>query len=385
MDESTDGRGLTRWAWVEIDSSAIAYNLRKARNMAGRGGQVMAVVKADAYGHGAEQVSRIALKAGADRLAVAMVAEGVKLRSVGIAAPILCLAEPPITSIPLLVDNRITPTVDTVDFAIALGEAADARGQVAPYHLAINTGMNRIGVMPVDAVPFLRAIDFHRGIQLEGVFTHFATADCPEEWDFRIQLRRFNETIDAIRAAGFNPGIVHAASSPATIRYPEARFDMVRYGISMYGLHSSDVTRSLIELRPAMSVKARVSFVKTPATGEGVSYGMHYRTPGGIQIATLPLGYGDGMARALSGRCHVLINGMRCNQVGNVCMDQMMVEIPGNSPLHPHGPVEIGDEAVIIGRQGDGEIMLDEHADLLGTVTHEVAIHFGQRLQRFYV
>jgi alanine racemase len=385
MDEYADGKGLTRWAWVEIDSSAIAYNIRQARDMVGRSGQLMAVVKADAYGHGAEQVSRIALKAGADRLAVATVAEGVKLRSVGISAPILCLAEPPITSIPLLVDNDITPTVDTVDFAIALGEAADARGQVALYHLAINTGMNRIGVMPANAVPFLQSIDFHRGIRLEGVFTHFATADCPEEWDFRIQLRRFNDAVDTIRAAGFNPDIVHAASSPATIRYPEARFDMVRYGISMYGLHSSDVTRGLIDLRPAMSVKARVSFVQTPATGEGVSYGMHYRTPGGIQIATLPLGYGDGMARVLSGRCQVLINGMRYNQVGNICMDQMMVEIPGSSPFRPHAPIEIGDEAVIIGRQGDEEITLDDHAALLDTITHEVAIHFGQRLQRFYV
>lgn len=381
-----DGRGLTRWAWIEIDTEALRHNVRQIRKLVGPKVELMAVVKADAYGHGAEQVAKIAIEEGADRLAIATVDEGVKLREQGITVPILLLCEPPITSAPTLVEHDITPTIDTAAFAIAYGDAADARGKVGPFHLGINTGMNRIGLLPEDAIDFLRSIDFHRGIKLSGVFTHFATADEADDWDFRRQLHRFNECIDAMRAAGIDPGTVHAANSAAIIRYPEARFDMVRLGICLYGMHPSPVTHGLVDLKPAMSVKARVVFEKTPRVGEGVSYGLHYRTPGDKQIVTLPLGYADGMRRELSGRCQVIINGRRWDQVGAICMDQMMVEVsPSISPVRPVAPVEVGDECVIIGRQGAEEITLDEQAELLGTINYELAVGFGLRLRRFYV
>ena len=386
QDEEQGEQELTRWAWVEIDTQALRHNVKEAKRLIGPRCQLMAVVKADAYGHGAVETARVVLDEGAKRLAVATVDEGIELRRAGITAPILILAEPPVSTVKLLVDYNLTPTVDTTEFAIALGDAADAQGKVADYHLGINTGMNRIGILPSQIIEFLRAIDFHRGIHLEGVFTHYATADEPDEWDFRQQLERFQGSVQAIREAGFDPGIVHSANSAAIIRYPEAHFDMARLGISLYGLHPSSMTWGMADLQPVMSVKARATFVKTPMVGEGVSYGLHYRTPGGRQIVTLPLGYADGMRRELSGRCQVLIGGKRCNQVGNICMDQMMVEVvPSASLLNPVDPAEYGDEAVIVGRQGDEQITLDELADKLGTITHEVAIGFGHRMRRIYV
>lgn len=386
QDEEQGEQELTRWAWVEIDTQALRHNVKEAKRLIGPRCQLMAVVKADAYGHGAIETARVVLDEGAKRLAVATVDEGIELRRAGITAPILILAEPPVSTVKLLVDYNLTPTVDTTEFAIALGDAADAQGKVADYHLGINTGMNRIGILPSQIIEFLRAIDFHRGIHLEGVFTHYATADEPDEWDFRQQLERFQGSVQAIREAGFDPGIVHSANSAAIIRYPEAHFDMARLGISLYGLHPSSMTWGMADLQPVMSVKARATFVKTPMVGEGVSYGLHYRTPGGRQIVTLPLGYADGMRRELSGRCQVLIGGKRCNQVGNICMDQMMVEIPiGHSVHGVKGGAEIGDEVVLIGRQNGLEVTADMMAEQIGTINYEIVCGFGMRLPRVYV
>lgn len=386
MSRDVEQFSATRWAWVEIDTEALRWNMKQFLRLCNPRQMVMAVVKADAYGHGAEQVARVCLDAGASRLAVATVDEGIELRAAGLDAPIQILAEPPVSTVDLIVENDLIPAVDTIDFAVALGDAADVRGKRAKYHLAVDSGMNRIGVLAEDAADFLRRIDFHRGLELEGVFTHFATADEPDEWDFRRQLERFEDALDDIRAAGFDPGIVHSANSAAAIRYPEARFDMIRMGIALYGLHPSPATWGIIELKPVMSVHARVSFEKTPAVGEGVSYGLHYRTPGGKQIVTIPIGYADGMRRALSGRTDVLIGGNRWCQVGNICMDQMMAEVVPTMSLSRHiEPVQVGDEVVVMGRQGDDEITADDLAEMCGTITHEITCGFGMRMQRFYV
>lgn len=376
----------TRWAWAEIDLGAITANVHEVRKRVGPDRLICAVVKADAYGHGAVRVARAALAAGAGVLAVATVDEGVELREAGITAPVLMLAEPPISAIPVILEHDITPTVTTIDFALMLGEQADARGQVASYHLKVNTGMNRIGILYNEVVEFLHAISFHRGLKLAGTFTHFATADASEDWEFRTQLDRFKEAIDAIRLAGIDPGIVHCANSASIVRYPETYFDMVRMGIILYGLHPSRVTYGKIRLAPAMSIHARVTHVKEPTVGEGVSYGLTYRVPGNTQIATLPLGYADGLRRALSGKMMLLYHGQRVPQVGTICMDQFMFEVDTKkSIINPLPPVEVGDEVVLIGEQGDDKITLDMMADEIGTINYELACGFGMRLPKLYV
>ena len=376
-----------RWAWVQVDLNAIRRNVSTVKHMIGRNVRLMAVVKADAYGHGAVRVAKTALNSGAEYLGVATVDEAIELREALVNAPILVLAQPPASAIPLLLAYKIMPTVYTPDFAIGYAEAADAVGVRAPYHLKINTGMNRIGVRHDEAVEFLAQVSFHRALELKGVFTHFATADCPETLDFHIQVKRFIEAVNAIRAAGVNPGIVHAANSAAIIRYPDVRFDMVRLGISLYGFHPCPETRTMIDLAPAMSVHARVTDARLVPMSEGVSYGLRYRSPGSVKICTLPIGYADGLRRGLSGRIDFVVDGMRVHQVGNICMDQCMFEVDRRvygtrRRIDP----QIGDEVVIVGRQGDAFATVEEMCDVLDTIPHEITIGFGcSRMPRIYV
>lgn len=375
-----------RWAWVEIDREAIRYNLKRFRKHLGPDVRILAVVKADAYGHGAPEVARTALATGATMLGVASVDEGINLRHSGIAAPILILAEPPIEAIPLVLQHQLIPAVYNLEFALALGEMADGQGRTSPYHLKVDTGMNRVGVHYSDAGDFLRSIDFHRGLELQGVFTHFATSDGVDTYEFKRQLERFEQSLENIRYMGYNPGIVHAANTAAAIRYKQAHYDMVRLGIGMYGLHPSDVTRPLIELHPAMSVKARVNFLKSVPVGEGVSYSHTYRSPGNVLIGTLPIGYGDGLARVLSNRMDVLVKGKRLPQVGTICMDMMMFELnQRSSALNPRTSIELGDEAIIVGKSGNDAITLDDMARMLNTINYELACRFGLRLDRVFV
>ncbi|NHM16709.1 alanine racemase [Eggerthellaceae bacterium zg-887] len=376
-----------RWSWVEIDLAAIRHNVKEVKRRLPAGTRLMAVVKADGYGHGAVPCAKAALNSGADYLGVATVDEAIELRENYVNAPILVLSQPPETAIPLLLAYKVMPSVYTPDFAISYGEAADAFGVRAPFHLAINTGMNRIGVNHDEVVDFMHAIGFHRALDYVGTFTHFATADHEETLDFQIQYTRFAEAINALRLAGIDPGIVHAANSAAAIRFPDAAFNMVRLGIGLYGLQPSPATRKMIQLKPAMSVHARITDVHFPPIHEGVSYGLHYRSPGNVAICTLPIGYGDGLRRNLSGRIDVLKDGVRFPQVGNVCMDQCMFEIDmRRTSLHRVVEPAIGDRVTIVGRSGDAVVTLDDLANILGTITHELAIGFGtSRLPRLYV
>ena len=374
-----------RWSWVEINLRAIQQNTLNIRQLLRPNTKLMSVVKADAYGHGAVRCAKATLSAGADCLGVSTVNEGVELREANINAPILILSQPPIESIPLLLSYRITPAVYTPEFAIAYGEAADRHGMRAPYHLAINTGMNRIGVRHDEVLAFMQQVSFHRALDLEGTFTHFATADCEETFDFAIQLRRFTEAINCMKANGINPGIVHAANSAAIIRYPETHFDMVRLGISLYGFYPCKETRRMVRLHPAMTVKARITEVKTVPMSEGVSYGMHYRSPGSVKICTLPIGYADGYRRGLSGRVNVVLGGRLFPQVGNICMDQCMFEVDmRRSANREHIDPRIGDIVTIVGAEGDAFVTIDEQADICGTIQHEIAIGYTLRMPRYW-
>ena len=373
-----------RWAWVEIDLNAIRHNASAVKQRLNPGTRLMAVVKADGYGHGAVQCAKTALNSGAEYLGVATVDEAIALREAYVNAPILILGEPPATAIPLLLAYKIMPAVYTAEFAIRYAEAADAFGVSAPFHMKVNTGMNRIGVRWDEVVEFARQISFHRALDLVGTFTHFATADCPGTIDFERQVKRFSEAVNALRTAGINPGIVHAANSAAAIRYPEVQLDMVRLGISLYGFYPCSEAYPMIDLKPAMSVKARITDVKTLPVGEGVSYGLNYRSPGAVKICTMPIGYADGFRRGLSGRTDVLLAGRRFHQVGNICMDQSMFEVNlrQRNDLDP----QIGDTVTIVGEQGEASVTIDQMAETLGTIQHEVAIGFGcSQLPRLYV
>ena len=355
-----------RWAWVEIDLNAIRKNTRAIKALLRRGTKLMCAVKADGYGHGAVECTKAMKSAGADQFAVATVAEGVQLRQAGIEWPILMLNQAPEGAIQTLVDYDIMPSVYTSEFALAYGECSAAAGKVGKYHLALDTGMTRIGVLPEDAIEFRHTIDFHRGLQCAGTFTHFATADVIRDWDFGQQARRFTETVAALRDAGCDVGLVHCDNTPGTILHPELHNDMCRAGIGLYGLQPAESTAPRISLVPAMSVRARVTRAIYPAVGEGVSYGLHYRVPG---------------------RMDVLVHGQRARQVGNICMDQCMFAVDTNPvrSYHRAQPVAEGDLVTIIGEDGNERITADEMADLRGTINYEVTCNFGMRMEKVYV
>lgn len=377
-----------RWAWIEIDLSAVRHNVKAFKAQLSRGVKMMCVVKADAYGHGAAQCAKAMQSVGADQFAVATVDEGVELRCSGIDNPILVLSEPPVTSIPDLVRFDIMPSVYTVDFALAYGEASAAANKVGLYHLAIDTGMTRIGVRREDLLEVRGSIDFHRGLECAGTFTHFATADVLDNWDFDLQVNRFIEAVTALKNAGYELGLVHADNTPGTVLHKDIQFDMVRVGIGLYGLHPSKLTIPRIDLQPVMSVRGRVTRVVYPAVGDGVSYGMTWRVPrNNIQVATVPIGYADGLARCLSNRMDVLTRGDRVRQVGNICMDQFMIAVDtagthANKPAHE---IRYGDVVTLIGKDGDLEITADEMADLRETINYEVVCNFGARLDKVYI
>jgi len=383
-----------RWAWTEIDRDAIRTNLKTLRKHIGPDTMILTVVKADAYGHGAAEVAKVAIATGSKYIGVACVTEGIALRQAGIQAPIIILSEPPITSVGAILRYDLIPAVFTMEFALALGETAAANGVVAPFHLKVDTGMNRIGVHYTDAGDFLRTVSFHEGLELQGTFTHFATADTTDTFGFKTQMERFEHALENIRYMGMDPGIIHAANSAAAIRYKRSHYDMVRLGIAVYGLHPSDLTRELIHLEPAMSVHARINDIKQVALGEGVSYGFTYRSPGGVDIATIPLGYGDGLSRLLSNKMDMLVAGHRYPQVGTICMDMCMLEVSQRADISSlrnaqlsaeRKPVEYGDEVIIVGKSGNQEITLDELAAKIGTINYEMACLFGRRLEHVYI
>lgn len=378
-----------RWAWIEVDLGAIRKNTRAFKALLEPGVKLMCAVKADAYGHGAVECAQTMAKAGADQFAVATVDEGIQLRKGGVTAPILMLNESPLEALDDLVEYDIMPAVFTMEYALAYGERAAALGKVGRYHLAVDTGMSRIGVMPEDVVEFRRAINFHRGIECAGTFTHFATADVIGDWDFRRAAERFMGAVSALREAGLPTGLVHCDNTPGTILHPELHNDMCRAGIGLYGLQPAESTAPRISLVPAMSVRARVTRVAEPAVGEGVSYGLTYRVSRPhTQVCTVPVGYADGLSRALSNNMDVIVQGERAHQVGRICMDQFMFAVdPADGLTRRRVPqVERGEVVTIMGQDGDACITADELAERLGTINYEVTCDLGMmRLQRVFV
>ena len=377
-----------RWAWVEIDLSALKHNAKAFQAQMARGVKLMAIVKADAYGHGAVACAKALRQAGAHQFGVATVDEGIALRQAGIEDPILVLSQPPLESIADLVTFDLMPAIYEVDFALEYGEASSAAGKVGQYHLALDTGMTRIGVRREEALEVRRAIDFHRGLACAGTFTHFATADLLDDWDFALQVNRFTEAVSILHEAGLETGLIHADNTPGTILHPYIQFDMCRVGIGLYGLHPAENTVPRIALEPVMSVRGRVSRAVYPNVGDGVGYGLTWRVPRkNVQVATVPIGYADGLARYLSHRMDVLVDGMRVRQVGNICMDQFMfaVDVNRTRSYRPGYEVSVGDMVTIMGADGDEFISAEEIAELCNTINYEVVCDFGMRLDKVYL
>ncbi|MGQ9780252.1 MAG: alanine racemase [Bacillota bacterium] len=367
---------LIRPVWAEVDLDAIRHNVGEVRRLVGQRTKIMAVVKADGYGHGAVPVARAALAAGAEWLGVSLPEEGIALRRAGIGAPILVLGPLQPEQVEPVIRYGLTPTVCHRAAAEAL--AAAAAGRKVGVHVKVDTGMGRIGLAPGEVLSFVRWLRTLPGIELGGVFSHLARADERDKTHALGQLRLFTEVCAALRAAGIDPGLCHLANSAAVIDLPHAHLDMVRTGIMIYGLRpSAEVDLSRVTLRPALSLHARVVFVKRVPAGTGISYGHAYYTKAPATIATLPIGYADGWTRLLSGKAEVLIGGRRYPMVGRICMDQAMVDLGDDE-------TSIGAEAVLIGRQGAEEITADEVAEKLGTINYEVVCMIGDRVPRVY-
>ncbi len=374
--------------WAEIDHDAIAHNVRELRRITHPQARLLAAVKADAYGHGAVAVSRTALANGASHLGVARYSEAVALRQAGISAPILIFGFTPADRAALLHELQLTPAVYSLENARALSAPHGSRGERLAVHIKVDTGMGRLGIpcealrldkerTPVEEIGAIAALP---GIRLEGVFTHFAASDEAEKSSAREQFSRFQDLLHRLREAGLHLPLRHAANSGAIIDLPETHLDMVRAGIAIYGLFpSGHVDHARIELRPAMSLKARIIHLKKVPTGTAISYGGTYRTTRPATIATVPVGYGDGYDRGLSNRGSMLVRGRRAPIAGRVCMDLTMLDVS-------HIPeVQVGDEVVMIGRQGNETVRADELAALLGTINYEVVTRLMERVPRHHL
>ena len=369
----------TRWAWAEIHTGLISHNVAIVAQRTAPV-QVWAVVKANGYGHGAVQVANAALAGGATGLCVAIVDEGVALRRAGITAPILLLSEQPPELADLIVGYQLTPTVTTTRGAAVLAASAAAADQTIKVHIKVDTGMHRVGVAPNETVSLASFISSYESLTIEGVYTHFAVADDPSHSGNAAQLSAFITVLEDLSLRGINPPLVHAANSAGALANEPSRFTMVRLGIAMYGLRpGAGVADLCAGLIPALSLKARVSAVRWVEAGEAVSYGLVRPLTQGSLIATVPIGYADGVPRAL-GRTNiqVLLNGVPRSFAGTITMDQLMIDCESDSS------VMVGDEVVLIGKQGEHSVTADDWAEALGTISYEIVCGISPRIFRRY-
>lgn len=357
-----------------VDLDAVRHNVRV---MMPPEAELMAVVKANGYGHGAVPVSRAAVEAGAHWLGVALVEEGVQLREAGITAPVLVLTEFPPGAEKDALAAGLTPTLYTEDGAERVARAAEDLGRTPKVHLKVDTGMHRVGLPPERLDEMLRLV-MDLGMELEGLATHLAVAEAPDDPATVRQLEWFERMVADLDARGIRPRYLHAANSAGTLLMPHARFNMVRVGTAIYGVAPEPSLRGAADLRPAMSLRSRVTMAKRVAAGERISYGLRYRLARDATIATVPVGYADGYFRGLSLRGRVLIRGRRYPVAGMVTMDQLMVDC-GDDRVEP------GDEVVLFGRQGNAEILVEEVATWAGGIGYEIVCAVSERVPREYV
>lgn len=371
-----------RETWAEVSLDAIAHNTGLFRKQIAEGCRLMAVVKANGYGHGAVQAAQAAIHAGADDLGVALVDEALELRAAGISQPILVLGYTPPFGVEAAVRQGITLTVDTREVLQETIACARKYGRAARIHLKVDTGMSRIGLSGTRAVIELAELAAAAApfVILEGVFTHFADADGPDPTYTLEQFARFRACLDALEAHGLHVPIKHCCNSAAAMRFPQMHLDLVRIGIALYGLYPSPQLRlPEYPLQQAMQLKTKIASLRRIQPGQAVGYGRTYRAAEERLIATVPIGYADGLSRALSNRGFVLVRGQRAPIIGRVCMDQTMLDV-----TEAEG-VQAGEEVILFGGTGDtAAISIDEVADWIGTIHYEIVCQLGVRVPRVY-
>lgn len=369
-------------AWAEVNLDNIAHNVREIRRITNKKAEIMGIVKADAYGHGVMEVVKTLLGNGVTRLAVSMLDEAIQLRKSGIEVPILILSYTDPRRAEEIIQNDVTQAVFSHDLANALSEAAVRLDKNVKIHIKIDTGMTRVGFMPgYSAIKNVVEISKLPGIIIEGLFTHFASADEADRSYTYMQFERFMSICNELNRIGVYIPIKHAANSAAIMEYPETHLDLVRPGLILYGMYpSNEVDKSKLDLRPAMTLKANVTLVKEVEAGTSISYGRIFTTQRPSKIATIPIGYADGYTRLLNNKGKVLVNGELAPVVGKICMDQCMIDITDLA-----AKVNVGDEVVLFGNQGDNRIPIEEVAEQIGTINYEVVCIIGKRIPRVYL
>lgn len=371
---------ILRPVWAEIDLNAIEYNTKNIKKIVGDK-ELIAVVKADCYGHGACEIAPTLLKSGASRFAVAMLSEAIKLRNSGITSPIMILGYTPIELADELIKYDIEQTVYDLSYAEELSKLAEMLHKKAKIHLALDTGMGRIGFFPnEESLNDINTINGLKGIEIIGMFTHFSTSDEADKSYTNKQFNKITSFIEKLKNQGIDIPLKHASNSGAIIDMPETYLDAVRAGIILYGYYpSNEVMKKKLSIKPALTVKAKIAHVKTMDEGMYISYGRTYQTSRKSIIATIPMGYADGYLRELSSKGKVIINGQFAPIVGRVCMDQFMVDVTDIPNVHT------GDEAILLGESNGLKITADEFAEMAGTINYEIICMLKDRIPRVYL
>lgn len=369
-----------RPVWAEVDLGRIEHNVKQIKSLC-ENKKIYGVVKADAYGHGALDIVQVLLKSGVTDLAVALITEALEIIKSGINVPILILGFTPLTFAEDILNNNIEQTVYDLEYAKKLSEIAQEKNKTAKIHIAVDTGMGRIGFLPNEkGMESVRQISKLPNVNIEGIFTHFSTADEADKTYSLEQLAKFNKFVDDLENEGIKINIKHASNSAGIMDLPEAHFNAVRPGIIMYGYYpSNEVIKERLDLKSALTLKTSVVHVKTLPKDMYISYGRKYKTDKERVIATLPIGYADGYTRALSNKGKVIVNGKLASIVGAVCMDQCMIDVTDV------GTVKVGDEVILLGEHGNTRFNADDLAELLDTINYEIICMIGRRVPRVYI
>ncbi|SDW62918.1 alanine racemase [Tepidimicrobium xylanilyticum] len=370
-----------RPVWAEVNLDNLAHNMREVKKNVNKGVSIMAVVKANAYGHGAIKSAETFLDNGAERLAVATLSEALELRKANIDVPILILGYTPKSQYSKVLKYDITQTIWDYESAKVISDAAAQFNKKAIVHLKVDSGMGRVGLLCRDeTIEAIIKISKLPNLEIEGIYTHFATADEKDKAFTKVQYERFMEIIEALEKKGLFIPIKHVSNSAAIIDLPEYNLNMVRAGIMLYGFYpSNEVCKDKVHLKPAMNLKARISHVKRVPKGTGISYGQIFVTERESKIATIPIGYADGFTRLLTSKTEVFLKGKRIPVVGRICMDQCMLDVTDLDN------VKVGDEVILFGYGKEGVPHVDEVANRLNTINYEIVCMVGRRVPRIYV
>lgn len=377
--EGMPGRNMHRPTWVEIDLSTLKHNLFAIKELIGSQVKIIGIVKANAYGHGGLEVSRVLLNNRVEMLGIAILEEGIYLRDKGIKAPILLLGGIFEEQIDTAIQYNITPTVYDLKLAYRVSKRADYFHKIANVHVYVDTGMGSIGVRYDKAVEFIKSIKSIKNLFISGIYTHCSCSDEKDSTYTNLQIKRFKDVLAGLDEIKIHIPLRHMANSAAILGYPDVYFDMVRPGLSLYGLYPSEEVSRTIGIKPVMSFKSRVVHIKDMEQGNVVGYGRAYTITKPTRVATLPLGYNDGYSRLFSNAGKVIIRGMKVPIIGRVCMDQCFVDVTDIKEI------SIGDEVVLYGSQGQETISVESIARQLNTIPYEVTCSISSRVPRIYI